>query len=78
MHKCTTLAAKPQAGRYPVVSNRLLVRFNARNDARRHGVNPAPAIAAAEAEYRSTGGDRFAARRAGWLAVDLQRGQGRA
>ncbi|MCD7096911.1 hypothetical protein [Stenotrophomonas sp. MMGLT7] len=79
MHQCITPAARPQAlPVYPVVSHRLLVRQQARNDAHRHGVAPAPAIAAAEAEYRATGGNRFAARRAAWLAVDLQCGRGRA
>jgi hypothetical protein len=77
--KCNTPQPTPQAAAaYPVVSYRMLVQLNVGNDARRHGVNPAPAIAAAAAEYRATRGNRFAARRAGFVAVDLQCGRGRA
>lgn len=78
MDKCNTAAPQPQASRFPVVSYRLQVQLNARNDAHRHGVDPAPAMAAAEAEYRATRGNRFAARRAAFATVDLQCGRGRA
>lgn len=75
MEQCTTPATPPQAAAYPIVSYRLLVRRHAAHDARRHGVNPAPAMDAAEAEYRATRGNRFAARRAGFVTVDLQCGR---
>lgn len=79
MDKCNTPETPPQAtAGFPVVSYQMLVQLNVGNDARRHGVNPAPAIAAAAAEYRATRGNRFAARRAGFAAVDLQCGRGEA
>lgn len=78
MDKCNTPDAPEQAQPFPRVSSQLLVRINARNDARRHGVNPVPAMEAAAAEYVATRGNRFAARRAGFAAVDLQCGRGRA
>ncbi|WP_153066032.1 MULTISPECIES: hypothetical protein [Xanthomonas] len=74
--KCTTPATSPQAAAYPIVSYRLLVRRNAAHDASRHGVNPVPAMDAADAEYRATRGNRFAARRAAFVTVDLQCGRG--
>lgn len=74
--KCNTPAVAMQAPAFPVVSYRLLVRRSAENDARRHGINPAPAVAAAEAEYRATRGNRFAAKRAAFAVVDLQCGRG--
>lgn len=55
---------------FPVVSYALMLRHGARRDARRHHVSPAAAEAAVVDSYRRTRGDRFAARRAGWSAVD--------
>ncbi|MGH8083895.1 MAG: hypothetical protein ACREPV_01285 [Lysobacter sp.] len=71
MQQSTTTTCKPQAAPgYPVVSYRLQLRHGARRDARRRGVSPALAIAAVESAYRDSQGNRFAARRAGWQAVD--------
>ena len=78
MQQCNTGAPASQAPPFPVVSFRLLVRVNAQRDAQRHGVTATPAVAAVDATYRATRGDRFAARRAGWAAVDRQCGRGRA
>jgi len=78
MQQCTTGGPVPQPLQFPKVSHRLLVRVNARRDAVRRGVAPGVAVAAADATYRATHGDRFAARRAGWAAVDSKRGEGRA
>lgn len=65
--------ANPQAARYPVVSYRLQLQIGARRVALRRNVPPAaqPAVlAAVDQAYRNTHGNRFAARRAGWQAVD--------
>ena len=75
MQQCSTGALAPQPRPFPVVSHRLVVRVNARRDARRHGVPEQPAIAAADAEWHRTRGDRYAARRAAWAAVDAQCGR---
>lgn len=78
MQQCTTGGNAPQPQQFPVVSHRLMVRLYAARDAQRHGVNALPAVEAADAAYRTTGGNRFAARRAAWAAVDAQCGRGRA
>lgn len=77
MCKSSTTGIAPQPVRFPVVSHRLLVQVGVARNAKRRGVPEAPAIAAARAAYRRTGGDRYAARRAGWAAVDRLLGQGR-
>ena len=77
MQQCTTGGCAPQPQRFPTVSHRLMVRVHARRDAERHGVSPQPALEAVDAAYRATRGDRFAARRAAWAAVDRQCGRGR-
>jgi hypothetical protein len=56
----------------------LQLRVDARRDAQRHGVPTHPAEAAADATWRATRGNRYAARRAAWAAVDRQCGRGRA
>ncbi len=71
MHQSTTSAAVPQP--FPKVSHRLVVRTCARRDAIRHGVATGPAMAAADATWSSTRGDRYAARRAAWAATDQLR-----
>ncbi|MBB5885440.1 MULTISPECIES: hypothetical protein [unclassified Xanthomonas] len=76
MSKCTTTTGAPQAAGFPVVSYRIRVVHAARMDALRHGVSPEPAERAALAEYRATKGNRHAAQRAGFAAVDLQCGRG--
>lgn len=78
MQQCNTGAHAPQPRQFPKVSHRLVVRVNARRDAQRHGVSPGAAIAAVDTAWRETRGDRFAARRAAWAAVDRQCGRGRA
>lgn len=78
MQQCNTGGEQPQPREFPVVSHRLVVRVNARRDAERHGVSPRHAVEAADSTYLATGGDRFAARRAAWAAVDRQCGRGRA
>ncbi len=72
MQQCNTGAPAPQPPPFPRVSYRLLVRFYARRDAQRHGVHAQPVVDAVDAAYRATRGDRFAARRAAWAAVDHQ------
>lgn len=73
MHQCNTGACAPQPPQFPKVSHRLMVRINARRDAHRHGVPAGAALAAVDRAWSATGGDRYAARRAGWAATDALR-----
>ena len=73
MHQCITGGATPQPLQFPKVSHRLMVRVNARRDAHRHGVPAGAALAAVDRAWSATGGDRYAARRAGWAATDALR-----
>lgn len=73
MHQCITGGATPQPPQFPKVSHRLMVRVNARRDAHRHGVPAGAALAAVDRAWTATGGDRYAARRAGWAATDALR-----
>lgn len=76
MQQCTTPADPAQVlPHYPKVSYRLLLAVAITRDARNHGVNPMPALAAAHDAYRASGGNRFHARRAGWAVVDAQCGR---
>ena len=75
MHQCITGGATPQPPQFPKVSHRLMVRVNARRDAHRHGVPAGAALAAVDRAWTATGGDRYAARRAGWAATDALRAQ---
>ncbi len=68
MPQSTTPQTITQA--FPKVSQRLLLRGEAAIAASRRGVAPAVAQAAVDAAWRATRGDRYAARRAGWAAVD--------
>ncbi len=72
MHKCNTPGNPPQACAFPVVSHRLVVTLDARRAAHCRGVSAAPVVDAAHAVYALTHGDRYAARRAAFAAVDAQ------
>lgn len=75
MSNLTTTPASEQPPAWPKVSLRLMVRSRARIDAIRHGVDPAPAVAAAEAAWRQHRTVR-AALHAAWAATDAMAGQG--